>query len=152
MKPFSRARMPRLLAYAAALALAACAPARVETGPAPGEEGRRIVQMLEESTAEWNRGSLDGFLVPYADGAEVTFVGSTGLVRGKAAIRDKYQSSYFRTGAPAGMLAFRDVEVRMLGADDALAVGRYVVTDRASGQQTATGIFSLVLRRTGEQR
>lgn len=139
-----RARAAALLL----LALSACAPPPSLNPTPASDDAARIVAMLEESTNEWNRGSLEGFLVPYAD--ESTFVGSTGLVRGKAAIAEKYRSSYFRAGAPEGTLAFRDVEVRALGPDHALAVGRYVVRERASGRETATGLFSLVLRRTPE--
>ena len=137
-----------LLVVAAALA-ACAAPA---SAPSPvGDDGRaaRITALLLESAEEWNRGSLDGFLLPYLDSPATTFVGSSGLVRGKEAIRAQYGGSWFRGGQPAGTLAFRDVEVRPLGPAHALAVGRWSVTNRASGAQQS-GTFSLVLERTPE--
>ena len=151
MKPISRT-LPtmRALLCASLLALSACVSAGVAARSGQPDDAQRIIAMMQESTNQWNRGSLEGFLLPYDEAADITFVGSTGLVRGKDAVREKYRASYFRTGAPEGNLAFRDMEVRPLGPDHALAVGRYVVTERASGRETATGLFSLVLRRTAQ--
>lgn len=115
--------------------------------PATGDAAAQITAMLEESTRRWDAGDLDGFLTPYMRSGDITFVGSTGLVRGKDATRAKYASSYFASGAPKDRLSFRDVEVRMLGTGYALAVGRYVLTDRQTNAET-TGWFSLTLMST----
>jgi uncharacterized protein (TIGR02246 family) len=81
---------------------------------------------------------------PYAPDA--TFVGSRGLLRGKEAIQQNYATSWFAPGRDPGQLRFVDIEVRMLGPEHALVVGRYVV--EATGRDTATGLFSLTMRRT----
>ncbi len=126
-----------------------CSPAPPAASPvATGQEVGDIVTMLEVSTQGWNRGELDTFLVPYAEDA--TFVGRRGLLRGKPAIRAQYQSSYFGAGRVRGTLRFEGIEVRMLGPRHALAVGRYVVTERGAGQEDATGFFSLALERRAE--
>lgn len=140
---------PRLRLAAAVMAAvlaAGCVTVRVSRDGDPKDE---IVAMLVESTRAWDAGDLDGFLVPYLDSPDITFVGSSGLVRGKAGTRARYASSYFAAGAPKGRLSFRDIEVRPLGDDHALAVGRYVLTDRETGAES-TGMFSLTLRRTSE--
>jgi uncharacterized protein (TIGR02246 family) len=133
---------------AGALLLAACS-SPAPGGPAPAADGdpAAIERLLEASVQEWNRGNLEGFLLPYDSVA--TLVAPGGMVRGRGAIRERYASTYFRTGTPTGVLAFRDLEVRMLGRDHALVVGRYVVSGRG-GAQTATGIFSLTLIRRRE--
>ncbi|CAA9342703.1 MAG: hypothetical protein AVDCRST_MAG68-3074 [uncultured Gemmatimonadetes bacterium] len=138
------------LAFLLLLAAApGCAPAAPAASPAAVTQGSSaIVSMLETSTEGWNRGELDAFLLPYAEDA--TFVGSRGLLRGKPAIRAQYLSSYFGPGRVRGTLNFRDVEVRMLGPRNALAVGRYIVTERGPGQADATGLFSLALERRPE--
>lgn len=141
------------IAFLAALALLSatpgCSPARPATSPvATAREVGDIVTMLEVSTQGWNRGDLDAFLVPYAEDA--TFVGSRGLLRGKPAIRAQYQSSYFGEGRVRGTLRFDGIEVRMLGPGRALALGRYVVTERGAGQADATGLFSLALERRAD--
>jgi uncharacterized protein (TIGR02246 family) len=144
-----RLRHPTL-ALAAVLALAACS-VKIRTNPSPGSVSADITSELQASAEEWNRGNLEGFLVPYSDAAGTTFVGSGGLVRGKEAIRQKYVTSYFHPGgALPGNLSFRDIDVRLLGPDHALAVGRWVISDRTSGQQTSAGIFSLVFEHTSQ--
>jgi uncharacterized protein (TIGR02246 family) len=143
MKPIA------VLVLLAVLAAPACSPAPPAASPAATAQGvGDIVRTLEVSTEGWNRGDLDAFLVPYAEDA--TFVGSRGLLRGKPAIRAQYQSSYFAAGRVRGKLRFDGIEVRMLGPRNALAVGRYVVTERGAGQQDATGLFSLALERRPE--
>jgi uncharacterized protein (TIGR02246 family) len=143
------APLARTLACAALLALGACAGARMAAAPPAGSPAQEITALLQTSTEEWNRGNLEGFLVPYSDAPGTTFVGSSGLVRGKDAIREKYRSSYFRPNAPLpGTLSFRDIEVRSLGPRNALAVGRWIVTDRGTGAQSGTGLFSLTLELT----
>ncbi len=81
---------------------------------------------------------------PCAD--EATYVGSRGLVRGKSAIQQSYATSWFAPGRDPGRLRFSEIEVRMLGRDHALAVGRFAVD--LSGRDPATGMFSLTLLRT----
>jgi uncharacterized protein (TIGR02246 family) len=100
--------------------------------------------MLNASAESWNEGDLAGYVDDYAKDA--TFVGSSGLVRGKAEIEKRYRASYWSSGRPEDALRFEDLEVTLLGADHALAVGRYILYDRQSGATTASGIFSLVLR------
>ena len=102
--------------------------------------------MLTASAEAWTRGDLDGFLDDYAPDA--TFVGSAGLTRGLDQIRQSYIDGYWGTGAPEDGLRFRFLEVRTVGEDAAVAVGRYVLYDRSSGEATATGLFSLTLQRT----
>jgi uncharacterized protein (TIGR02246 family) len=134
---------------AGVLLLGACSGQSAAGGPLPGSPGDEaaIRGVLEESTREWNRGNLEGFVLPYDTTA--TFVTGNGLIRGKSAVRERYASTFFRTGTPTGVLAFRDLEVRMLGRDYALVVGRYVVSNRG-GSQEATGMFSLTMIRRPE--
>jgi beta-aspartyl-peptidase (threonine type) len=126
--------------------VAACATG----GQAPDTEraAREIESMLTASAEAWSRGDLDGFMDDYAD--DVTYVGSTGLVRGAAQLRTRYEQGYWGNDGPPDGLRFELLDVRTLGPHVALAVGRYILVDRASGQTTATGVFSLTLTRTDE--
>lgn len=134
--------MKRIGVSLVVLLLAACG-GRVATSPAPAEVRSGIIAALEASTQEWNRGNLEGFILPYADSA--TYVGSSGLVRGKHQLRETYRRSYWRTGRPAQTLRFEGIEVRPLGPNHALAVGRYVLT---GGDRPQSGWFSLAWVRT----
>lgn len=129
--------------------LAGCAPGLRAPTPAPAEDrAAEIVSLMQTSADAWNRGDLDGFLLPYLDSAETTFVGRSGLLRGKEAIRATYLRSYWKDGPPASTLAFRDIEVRPLGAEHALTVGHYLLTRPGAGTPLGEGIFSLVMVRT----
>lgn len=126
------------------LVLAACAAPAPASGPAPATEAAPITDVLVRSSEGWNRRDLDDFMAPYAEDA--TYVDSRGIVRGKAAIQQTYATGWFAPGRDPGRLRFENIEVRMLGRDHALAVGRFVV--EWQGRDPATGTFSLVMVRT----
>lgn len=115
--------------------------------PAVSDASSAVPAMLRASAADWNRGDLDGFLDDYLDSPQTAFVGSE-VSFGVDQIRARYLRSYWSTGTPEDLLAFEDIHVRPLGSDHALARGRYVLTNRSTGEQSSTGMFSLVLVRT----
>ncbi len=105
--------------------------------------------MLQASAEAWNRGDLDGFLQPYLDSSETTFMTAPGVIHGLGTIRERYRAHYFTAGAvPPTLLRFDQVDVRPLGADYALMTGRFHLTTRASGAPADSGNFTLVWRRT----
>ncbi|MGH7480739.1 MAG: YybH family protein, partial [Longimicrobiales bacterium] len=107
-----------------------------------------IRTLLQRSADAWNRGDLDGFLEPYLRSDRTTYIGSTGLRRGFDALRESYRAGYFASGPPEDRLEFDDIDVRTLGDSHALAIGRYRLVDRESGETTDEGIYSLTLLRT----
>jgi uncharacterized protein (TIGR02246 family) len=149
MHPFAPAR--RALAVVVLLAASGCATAPPASAPevvAPDPSAARDIEaVLQASAQAWNRGDLQGFLLPYLDSPQTTFV-ARDVVHGLPAIRDVYTSSWWRTGTPTLNLAYRGIDVRPLGRDYALAVGHWIVTDRNTGQETRSGIFSLTMMRT----
>lgn len=162
-----RGGVAALAAAGAGLALAACTlqpnPRRQGGGGAAAEAPSAeaaITAMLEASAGSWNAGDLEGFLNDYSTRPELTFVGSSGIQRGIDEVRARYETSYWSPGAERDSLRFEDVEVRPLGGEYALTLGRYVLfrpgaEDAAAGSGavsaadsvTATGRFTLVLRR-----
>lgn len=103
--------------------------------------------MLTASAASWNAGDLEGFLDDYLDAPGTAFVGST-VTHGVDEIRRRYQASYWKTGTPVQHLRFEDIEVRPLGGEHALALGRYVLLTPGTANVEGQGWFSLVLQRT----
>lgn len=128
-----------LLAGAAACATAQPAP------QAGGNPQREIEAVLQESAGAWNRGDLDGFLLPYLNSPQTTYI-ARDVIRGVPAIRESYATSWFRGGAPAGRLSYDRIEARPLGRDYALVLGHWTVT--RANQQPLSGIFSLTFMRT----
>ena len=132
-----------MLALWCALAAGCASTGRAGAAGAEAE----IAAELRASAERWNAGDLSGFLAPYLDSPETTFVGSRGLLRGKSAIEQSYRSGYWSSGTPRDRLRFADLEVRPLGPDHALVTGRYLLSD-ASGAPTGEGPFTLVYART----
>ncbi|MEK7667366.1 MAG: SgcJ/EcaC family oxidoreductase [Gemmatimonadota bacterium] len=101
-----------------------------------------IAAMLDHGARAWNRGDLNDFVSDYL--TDATFVTSRGVVRGVAAIRERY-APRFGPGGVRDSLFFRDLEVDLLGPDVANAIAFYVLMRGDS--VTASGPTSLVVRR-----
>lgn len=147
------------LLLAASIALAAC------DGPSgPTAESEELAQIatqpqveeieaaLTDSAAGWNEGDMDRFLAIYSEAPETSFVGSTGLLRGVAAMETRYREAYDWSQAdPAerGVLTFETEDFRPLGNDHALYIGRYILTYPDPAKEPVTGLTSLVFGREG---
>lgn len=152
----TRRRPVRLAAplAAAALALVVATGCWVEeaekaeleaTTTGPGLEAR-VRAMLDSSAAGWNRGDLDAFMSVYKDEAQTTYVGGSGLRRGRDAIRQRY-APLFGPDAERDSLRFEELTVRKLSDDVAVGVARWIL--HGGGEVTGSGPFTLVLERTG---
>lgn len=137
-------------------ALAACAAAASRTQPgappaaaAAAPAADEIAAMMRRAAAAWNRGDLDAFVGDYAPGANTTYIGSRGIVRGPAAIREVY-APRFRPGGVRDSLSFENLEVDVLAPGVANVIAFYVLS---RGDSTvARGPTSLVMRRAADGR
>ena len=103
-----------------------------------------IRQAMTASAAGWNAGDLVRFMEVYADDA--VFVTPKGLLRGKAAISDKYRPS-FRSGVNArGMLSFAFLEMRGIDPRHAMLFARWTLTGPST---TESGMTTLMFERRG---
>lgn len=149
-----RAQRVAAATAAASIALAAACAPRASSGGGldrpVADPTIEIPSRLHASADAWNDGNLSGFLAPYLDAPETTFIGGSGLVHGLDEVRAGYQESYWSSGQPAQSLSFSNITVQPLGHSHALAVGRYVLTDPDTGDTAGTGFFSLVWRNTAD--
>ena len=104
-----------------------------------------IGKVMDASVVAWSAGDLNAFMDSYEDSPDTLFVGSTGLVRGKAAIAARY-AKQFGQGGPGtlGKLSFETLEIRPTGEHYALMIGRYHLQPADRAKPEASGIFSLV--------
>jgi uncharacterized protein (TIGR02246 family) len=142
-----------LVLAATALSLTACrAEETVATEQANAAQVAAAIEAaMTDSAAGWNAGDMDRFLAVYSADPQTSFVGSGGLVRGRAAMEERYREAYdWSQPDPAerGVLTFETEEVRPLGPDHALFIGRYMLT-YPDGRDPATGYTSLVFAREG---
>ena len=102
-----------------------------------------LIRALNATAEMWNRGNVDGFMAPYAKLA--TYMTSSGLI-GVDAMRTRYLAKYFTGAKPDQQLRFDQLDVRPLGADNALMTGRFTLA--GGGKPEQTGRFTLVWMRT----
>jgi len=104
-----------------------------------------IRQVLADQQSAWNRGDIVAFMHGYDDSPATTFIGKT-VQHGYQMILARYQRSYGSREA-MGQLAFSDLDVRMLGTNDAVVTGRFHLARTQAGGGEAAGVFSLVFER-----
>ncbi len=141
------------LGVALTMPLAAC---WVEEVPEAERNERSIVgarnavqAMLDSSAVAWNEGRIEGFMDDYVDSPSTTYIGGTGLVEGWDGIRERY-APLFQPGAERDSLRFVDLKLRRLSATLTLATARYILYGE-DGRTTASGPFTLVLRKVGRE-
>jgi uncharacterized protein (TIGR02246 family) len=99
-----------------------------------------IEAIFNAQQAAWNRGDVDAFVEGYWHSPDLTFSGTSGIVRGWDGVLARYKKTYADRDA-MGQLQFSGLEFRFLGPDAALVLGHWHLT-RANGD--IGGVFSLV--------
>ena len=108
----------------------------------------QIRKVLDDQVAAWNRGDIPAFMDGYEDSESTAFVSSS-VIKGRAKVLARYRERY-GSREKMGTLKFTDLEVRLLGRDHASAIGRFHLTRSAEGGGDASGLFTLLFRRTPE--
>ncbi|MBV8865353.1 MAG: DUF3225 domain-containing protein [Acidobacteriaceae bacterium] len=105
-----------------------------------------IRRVLSDQAQAWNGGDIDAFMNGYDNSPNTVFIGKT-VQRGYEAVRRRYREQY-----PAlekmGKLTFSDLSINLMGADYASVTGVFHLMRAASGGGNASGVFSLLFRRT----
>ncbi|HSD88047.1 MAG TPA: nuclear transport factor 2 family protein [Kofleriaceae bacterium] len=126
------------------LALVGCA-AHARTFTPVDDQAVRAVLTAQQSA--WNRGDLDGYMAGYAHRPDLVFTSGGKLRRGWQETYDKYKAKYGSDRSTMGTLAFEILGVQSLGADGAVVLGRWKLTDTPNA---GSGVFSVALARTPE--
>lgn len=114
----------------------------VAAAPALAPAQAQVMAAMQASAAGWNANDLDRFTAVYADDA--TFITKDGVLRGKAAIAERYRPSFASGGNVRGQLSFEPVAFRTLGPAQQLLIARWRLTGGAAGE---TGMTTLVWER-----
>ena len=104
-----------------------------------------VAKVLATQQAAWNRGDLDGFMASYWKSEQLAFCSGAEMTFGWKATYDRFAKKYQGEGNEMGKLFFEDVEV--LDANDRSASARGKFLLEFAGGKTASGRFTLVLRR-----
>jgi len=106
-----------------------------------------VAAALDDSKAGWNAGNLDRFVAVYAPDA--TFVTAKGLVKGRAAIADRYRRSFAGSGNTRGKLSFETLDSRSIDPTHMLLWARWTLTP-ADPAKVETGMTTLLFERRPE--
>ncbi len=118
----------------------ACVAAAAQTTEAD------LKSVLEQQQAAWNRGDLEAFMQTYEPSNSITFVGKR-VTRGFNNVLENYRRGY-PTRERMGTLTFSELEVKPMGQDHAAVIGRFTLDRTAAAGGAATGLFTVLLRKT----
>jgi ketosteroid isomerase-like protein len=115
-------------------------------GSAPvADPSAAIHAVLDAQVVAWNHGDIEGYMAGYARSDDTMFVG-TDVTRGWTKVRDRYKAKY-DSKSKMGTLAFSDIEMRPMGADDVVVTGAWKLTRAADAPQ---GRFTLIFHHRPE--
>ena len=134
-----------MLAWFGLLSLVALS-SRAAAAPPQSDDAAAILVLLNDQTAAWNRGDIEGFMNGYWYSDETEFVSSDGVSRGWLALLERYRRSYPDRKA-MGHLTFSNLEVRVECPTAAYAVGEYHLQRENANP---SGVFTLNFRKLPE--
>jgi uncharacterized protein (TIGR02246 family) len=115
------------------------------TAPTADDEAE-IRAVLERQKDAWNRGDIQAFMQGYHRSPDIVFTSAGKVRRGWDETLASYEQKYV-AGDAMGHLEFRDVELQPVGADGAIALGRWQLTETPKAGE---GVFTLVFARHGD--
>ena len=83
-----------------------------------------IRKILDDQTAAWNRGDIDGFMKGYWENDSLMFIGKSGVTYGWSNTLKNYKKNYPDT-ATMGKLAFTLIEVKELSKEYYHVTGKW---------------------------
>jgi ketosteroid isomerase-like protein len=107
------------------------------------DDDRAVRGVLMAQRDAWNRGDLDAFMAGYAHSEDLVFTAGGQIRHGWQETYDKYKAKYVDK-ATMGHLEFELLSVQPLGADGAIVLGKWALTDTPVA---AHGVFSVALAR-----
>jgi uncharacterized protein (TIGR02246 family) len=106
---------------------------------------KKEIKAVFDITAEgWNEGNLSKYLIAYVPNA--TEILTTGPTGGVEAIEKTMKEGFWKTGQPVQQLRYEHMVVRILGKNNALVTGQYVLS--GAGKPDRTGWFTTVWAKT----
>lgn len=121
--------------------------ARCGDGRFTPEDRAAITTVLDAQVGAWNRGDLVAYMEGYAKIDALVFTSGGKVRRGWRTAFDHYKARYGQDPTAMGKLVFRIDTIDPLGADGAVVLGTWLLTESPSDGQ---GIFSVIFERRPE--
>jgi len=113
----------------------------------PSALSKAIQKVLDDQVAAWNKGDLEGFMAGYWKSDDLTFFSGKDITKGWKATLERYRKRYQSEGKEMGKLAFRDLQIEVLGPDSAFVRGRWQLEMK---KEKLGGLFTLIFKKLPE--
>jgi ketosteroid isomerase-like protein len=115
----------------------------LNTAVAQSRQKTALRKLLEEQSAAWNNGDIEGFMKGYWRSDSLMFIGKKGITYGWQNTLDNYKKSY--PGKEAmGRLHFTIIQIRSLSQEYQQVTGKWAL-QRSIGN--LEGYFTLLVRK-----
>ena len=105
--------------------------------------GTAIRKVMDEQTAAWNRGDIEGFMQGYWKSENLVFVSGDNVTKGWQPTLDRYKKNY-DSREKMGTLTFSGLTINVLNKEWATVLGSWSL---ARAQDTPHGKFTLIFRK-----
>jgi ketosteroid isomerase-like protein len=119
-----------------------------QTSASQNGSSQAILNVLNKSVRDWNRGDLNAFATSYKNSPGILFIGRT-IQHGYAEMLARYKNIY-PTREKMGTLSFSQLETQPLDEHFATVTGHFHLQRTLAGGGNADGYFLLVMERTPE--
>ena len=126
--------------------LVSTTPAFAQSTKEIGKIKTDILAVMDDQTAAWNRGDVDGFMRGYWNSAELVFVSGDNVTQGWQPTLDRYKKNY-NSREKMGALKFSDVEISVISKTAAVVLGSWSLTRATDNPK---GKFTLIFRKFGD--
>ncbi len=133
-------RFAGLLLFLAAMVISTMAQEPSRKGTAQ----EQINAVLQYTALGWNTGDLSKYLYAYVP--EATEMLSTGPAGGVEAIEKTMKEGFWKSGRPIQQLRYEHLVIRMLGKDNALVTGQFILS--GADKPDRKGWFTTVWTKT----
>jgi len=98
--------------------------------------------IIERQQTAWNNHDIEGFMAHYLQSEDLTFQSGDQRLYGWETLLNRYKTNY--AGEKMGVLTFSDIKIKVLSADSAYAIGRWMVKQEDT---SASGVFTIIFKR-----
>ncbi len=112
-----------------------------------GGDDHAVRGVLRAQQEAWNRGDLEGYMRGYVKSDALVFTSGGNIRTGWSETYAKYKARYGSDTSSMGTLAFEILHVQAIGADGAIVLGKWELTNTPVA---GSGVFSVALERTAD--
>jgi ketosteroid isomerase-like protein len=105
--------------------------------------GTNIRKVMDEQTAAWNRGDIEGFMQGYWKSENLVFVSGDNVTKGWQPTLDRYKKNY-DSREKMGTLTFSGLTINVLNKEWATVLGSWSLKRE---KDTPHGKFTLIFRK-----